>query len=372
MAGITTINEFVNIQLSMNQFNQMDSIVNITRKLVERLQEDRRGTAINFDRADLFRNNRAKAKLIAFKEKIADNVAAAVKAQKAIEWVDKNLLAMKNQLELLLGTTSDESRTATAASFNEHLSELNAKVDGANHTINYRNINLVGNVTSTSFKTDDLYSPTSPGGSYRLIEGTYLGTNYTITDSDGNLWRLNEGDSQYEQIASDGTDVKTGIVLSTEGLTIDSYDATTGDVTFGGSGSLTGTINKGGLGVMKSEFYNDFADDASVQAAIDDINAAIVYAGSKGSSIKANAVLLDGNISLTKLKIEKLERERANIIAEEFDATTAAARAANLKMQLAINNINMLTSASNGLVENMINLVNGPQKAGGLFGMMGF
>ena len=87
MAGISTIGEIINIQLSKNQFNQMDSLVNITRKLVERMQEDRRGTAINFDRADLFRNNQAKAKLIAFKEKISDNITAAVKAQKAIEWV---------------------------------------------------------------------------------------------------------------------------------------------------------------------------------------------------------------------------------------------------------------------------------------------
>ncbi|MDP7600143.1 MAG: hypothetical protein QF605_02050 [Rhodospirillales bacterium] len=38
-----------------------------------------------------------------------------------------------------------------------------------------------------------------------------------------------------------------------------------------GTDTITGTLNRCGLGVLNSDYYSSFADDTTVQEAIDDI-----------------------------------------------------------------------------------------------------
>ena len=71
-------------------------------------------------------------------------------------------------------------------------------------------------------------------------------------------------------------------------------------------------------------------------------------------------------------KIENFEDEKDRIRAEELDASKAVSKAADVKLRLALDNINLLSSLNNGLVENMLALSTGPSKAQGVFGMMGY
>ena len=60
------------------------------------------------------------------------------------------------------------------------------------------------------------------------------------------------------------------------------------------------------------------------------------------------------------------------MISEELDASKALSKAADTKLRLALINIDMISQANSALVENMLTLSNGPQKAAGLFGLMGY
>ena len=160
--------------------------------------------------------------------------------------------------------------------------------------------------------------------------------------------------------------------MPAEGMTIESYDPVSGAITYGGTGTLDGTLQRVGLNILTSEYYKNFADDASVQTAIGDIDKALAILNHEGSSIIADAAVLEGRIKLVETKINSLESEKDLIVSEEVDASNAVTKAADLKLRMALINLDLLSASSNGLVENMLSLSRGPQKASGLFGLMGY
>ena len=135
---------------------------------------------------------------------------------------------------------------------------------------------------------------------------------------------------------------------------------------------MTGTLKRAGLELLTSEYYNNFADDTSVQNAINDIDNAVTITNKKGSSILADATLLEARIKLINSKIRNLEDEKLRIKAEELEASSAKTKAADVKVQLALNNINLLSQVGSGLIENMMTLSAGPSKALGVFGLLGY
>ena len=367
------INGIVDTQLSHNQFNSMSAISLISQRLLERSKEDSADVAVNFERPAILRATREISKMVAFKERISDSVSAVSKAKDAINWTKTYLNRAKTDLSNILGSSSSADRTAAATSFDGHLSNINGKVNGANQLIEFNNINLIGNTEGPDWKTDDIYTPTSnAGGGILEIKGAFLGVDFQVTDTNGLHWRLDAIDKTFYQYSSDGTGKRTGQSMPAEGMTIESYDPISGAITYGGTGTLDGTLQRVGLNILTSEYYKNFADDASVQTAIGDIDKALAILNVEGSSIKADAAILEGRIKLVDAKINGFEAEKDLIVSEEIDASNAVTKAADLKLRLSLLNLDLLSAASNGLVENMLSLSRGPQKASGLFGMMGY
>ena len=373
--AITTdpINGIVDTQLSHNQFNSMSAISLISQRLLERSKEDSADVAVNFERPEILRATRMISKMVAFKEKISDSVSAVSKAKDAINWTKTYLNRAKTDLSNILGSSSSADRTAAATSFDGHLSNIDGKANGANQLVGFNNINLIGNTEGPDWKTDDIYTPTSnAGGGILEIKGAFLGVDFQVTDTNGLHWRLDAIDKTFYQYSSDGTGKRTGQSMPAEGMTIESYDPISGAITYGGTGTLDGTLQRVGLNILTSEYYKNFADDASVQTAIGDIDKALAILNVEGSSIKADAAILEGRIKLVDAKINSFEAEKDLIISEEVDASNAVTKAADLKLRMSLINLDLLSAASNGLVENMLSLSRGPQKASGLFGLMGY
>ena len=304
----------MNTQLALNQFNSQDSIALITKKLVERNREERADVAVDFERADYLRASKEIARMTTFKEKVADNVAAANKARSALEWTEKYLNNAKTELNQILGSTSSTDRAAAAEAFDGFIRDINSRVSGANVLVDgYRNVNLVGNTQGPDWTTDTIFTPTSDkGAGFAVIEGSFLGIDFQVTDSGGLNWRLDGGDNTFYQYRNDGSGERTGLSVPAEGLTVDSYDADTGSVTYGGSGSLSGTLTRVGLGLLQSQYYGDFTNDTSVQTAINDIDEALSTLAREGAPIIADAALLGGRIDLVNSKIENFEDEKVD------------------------------------------------------------
>ena len=368
-----SINGIVDTQLSHNQFNSMSAISLISQRLLERSKEDSADVAVNFESPAILRATREISKMVAFKERISDSVSAVSKAKDPINWTKTYLNRAKTDLSNILGSSSSADRTAAATSFDGHLNNIHGKVNGANQLVGFNNINLIGNTEGPDWKTDDIYTPTSnAGGGILEIKGAFLGVDFQVTDTNGLHWRLDAIDKTFYQYSSDGTGKRTGQSMPAEGMTIESYDPISGAITYGGTGTLDGTLQRVGLNILTSEYYKNFADDTSVQTAISDIDKALAILNHEGSSIIADAAVLEGRIKLVDAKINSFEAEKDLIISEEVDASNAVTKAADLKLRMSKINIDLLSAASNGLVENMLSLSRGPQKASGLFGLIGY
>lgn len=367
-----SLSQTISVALAQGEFNSQLSIVNIARQLVARAEAEKPDTAVNFREPALLRANTEKGRLLDFKARTADQLSALTKAKSGIEFIEKHLATLKTNLQSITSSSTSEERAAAAAEFNELYGKINAQADGANQTINYIPTNLIGSGSLPEFTTDDLYAKVSPNGGSIRVEGQFLGTDFVVEDSSGFLWHEDENRGVYVQYASDGTGLPTGNEISTEGLTISSFDPDSGAVTFGGSGSLTGTVNRAGLGVLKSEFYNDFASDADVTQAIADIDAALATVASGGSFIKAQATLVEGRANSVTTSLSNLESEIDDLIDKQLDENQAEIAAADLKLRLALNNINLISQNNQGLVENMVIASQGLAAAPGVFGTLGY
>ena len=371
---MSSIGDIVNAHVSRNEVTGMSSLVTITEKLVERMNERKSSQAVDFDNnSDYRRGKREIGKLQSFKDQISNNVTVSSKAQTALSWIEKHMDNMRTKLQSILGSTSQEDRKSTASDFNKLWEKINDSADGANHIINFQNINLIGNTKGPDWETDDVYTRTSQKGGYTTIEGAYLGTNFELIDGDGNSWRLAENGEFYKQYDSSGSE--TGKKISSNEITISSFDSANDNSPLtlsNGTDSISGTINRGGLKILQSEYYNNFTDDTSIQNAINDIDKAIIYFDTKAARIRGNTTLLQSNNDLIKEQIAKLEKEVADIVSIEIKENGAKSRAEGLKFALTMNNMNLISQNNQGLIQNMLQAAQGPGKAGGIFGLLGY
>lgn len=372
MVQTTTIHDYVSIALGRNDMAAKRNLITIAQRLVERQQEERKNNEVNFDNPQMYRDRQQKAKLMAFKARVADSMSVLTKARTAIGFIEKHLNEMKTALEGLSSASTADERATAAATFDTARGKINAQADGASQMVNYRTINLIGNKEGPDWEGDKLFTPYNRSGSFIQVDGAYLGSDFVIEEADGTVWKRNgEGDTLI-QYPADGSSVPTGSEISLDGLTITSYDSATGAITYGGSGSLTGTLTRGGLEVLESEYYSGFADDASVAEALADVEAAITAVTVKGADIKAKSSMLTGNVDMAKEQIAKLEKDIAAMVSANVKEMAANQRAAQLKMTLALNNVNLISAANSGLVENMLSLASTRERAAGIFGMMGY
>jgi len=371
MASGSSINDLVQIRLNAGQTNLADSLVLITQQVVARVQEERadKRVLINDD-LQWVEAHREKSKLVSFKARISDNVSALTKASNALDWVESNLNEMKTLLQGLSDSSTTEERAAAAEEFDELYEDINSRVNNAHQRIGYQNVNLIGNTHGPNWTTDNLYTPSSMSGGYLSVEGQYAGAEFVIEDADGDYWRIEETKNGFVEYDSSGA--ATGNVVSLDGLTLDSYDSSTGAVTYSGSDSLSGTLQRGGIELLSSEYYSDFADQTSIDEAIDDIDSALTAISQKGAIIKGQASLIEGNFDLLAEKIAHLDGEIQNRVAVTTQENAELQRATNVKIGLIVNNLNLTTAANTGLIENMLALTEGVPSAGGIFGLMGY
>ena len=363
------LQDYIATQVTKNQQSSLDSIALISKKLVERLQAETPKEAVNLTRPDYVAASNERARLMAYKSNVADELSAMTKAKSAVSWATAKLNDMMQAAQNILGSTDPAARAEAAQTFDDALQFLNDKVDAAGQKIGYQTVNLVGG-KGADFHSDNLYIHSSATGTRTMVDGAYMGSHYNVKDASGLIWSFSQPDNAYVQYDANGD--PTGNTVSADGLTVQSYDSTTGAVTFGGSGSLSGTLVRGGNGVLDSQFYNGFATEADVQKAIDDVVSAMNYTNSKGAFLTATATMMqDANTTILK-KVSNLNKEIDSITSEELDASTAKTKAAKLKISLAVNNINLVAQHSTSLVQNLIDANSGGSPAYGVFGMMGY
>ncbi len=371
---MSSISDLVTAQVSSNELSGMSSLVTITEKLVERMNEEKASQAVDLDNNVDYQRAKSKiAKIQGFKNRISDSVSTASKAETAMGWIEKHLDDMRTSLLSTLGSTSAEDRENVAKEFDRLWDRINSRADGANQIINYINYNLIGNTHAPEWKTEDVYTQTNQSGGYTIIKGAYLGSQFAIKDAEGYFWRLIENEEVYKQFDSTGS--STGTKISSKDMVISSFETSNNGETVtlsNGTDTVSGTLDRGGLGILNTEYYDEFTNDISIQDAINDIDKAIIYFDAKAARLRGNAALLHSNDDLMKEQIAQLEKDVAGIVTTEIKENGAKSKAAQLKLALTLNNLNLVTQNNQGLIQNMLQAAQGPGEAFGVFGLMGY
>ena len=274
----------------------------------------------------------------------------------------------------MIGSTSAETRQQISKDYDDLIKKISTVVDGATQNFGFRSVNLVGNFEGSSPEHNKLLIPTrETGGGALQFEGMDLGANFKIIDEGGFTWKLDKIDNKfYQHTVVNDLITKTGLSISADDLNVSSYDPNSGSITLGGSQPLSGTLVRSGLNILTSEYHQNFSDDTLVQRAINDLETAITKLDIDTPPLVTKAKRLEKSLEGIDLRIKILEKEKDTIRQEELDASRAVSLAADMKLQLTLNNMNLLTSGNNAIVENMLSLTSGVAKGPGVFGFMGF
>jgi len=182
---------------------------------------------------------------------------------------------------------TDDERRQHANEFDQLLGKLNIKVSSSGSVYG----NLVGNSIRDIFAPQPIIYHTRPDSQVtQSVAGVFSGSDYTITDSDGNVYFTDRYGSNIQKFPFDDS-VDPTVIASTDTV---SYDSDTGAVSLTRSGEtdpyLSGTLERKGLGVVHSFLYGDFTDPDKLDTALQDLDAA-------SSKLRFNITLIESQLT---------------------------------------------------------------------------
>lgn len=220
--------------------------------------------------------------------KLESTVKAVTKARDTLVTL-KGFLSDLRKLVVLSQSDSidDAERRRHADSFDQIVGKLNIKVRSSGGV----STNLIGSSIRDIFEPGEIRYKTKPDSPVsQTVTGIYSGSDYTITDGDGNVFFADLFGAQLNQFPFDD---------SVDGETIGdndtvSYDSDTGAISITHAGEsdpfIAGTLERKGLGVLHSYLYGNFTDPALLDEALADIDAA-------SAKLRFNIAVIEGQLT---------------------------------------------------------------------------
>jgi hypothetical protein len=232
----------------------------------------------NVNQARLERQARESERILKGYAKLTIKQKRAVKTlDKVNDRLDQMKAIMLEARELIVcaqapGATPENQRDL-ANRFDQLLGKYNLKAKGAG----FFGVNLIGGSIRDIFDAGSLDVPSKPGSLVDTVyAGNFLGSDYVITDNDGNKFLPSLFHASVIQFPNaDAAD--SGVLLKNDDTIV--YDRTTGAISITRSGESTpileGTLETKGVGVLGSYFYGNFQDPDKLDDALEDITAAL-------------------------------------------------------------------------------------------------
>ena len=249
--------------------------------------------------------------------KLDRTVRATERAVEKLVELKTILSDMRKQIVLAQSDTIDDTqRGKHAQTFDQLLGQLNSKVRSGG-TLD----NLIGSSIRDIFEPAGITYQTKPDSPVtKTVGGIYSGSDYVITDGDGNKHFADLYGSLLQQFPFD--DEVEGELISAAD-TVD-YDSDTGAISITHAGEadpfVTGTLERKGLGVLHSYLYGKFTDADLRDEALADLDAA-------SSKLRFNIAIMEGE--LTKITAqrdfnEKLVNDHSALASKIMSQNTAS------------------------------------------------
>ncbi|MCP4394243.1 MAG: hypothetical protein GY804_08285 [Alphaproteobacteria bacterium] len=298
---------------------------------------------------------------------LGDVGIARTKAEGAVEEADKissYLLEMRAAVE---GAANNTESTNFKDTFNEKVRQTNV---AASTYGEYDN--LIGGVDRITREPNTLSYVDDFGATETKLTGTDLSADFRITSEDGTVWTPDLGAStleQYEGITNDVLGAKTKISTSTTtGLTLVSYDETSGAITLtaridGEDQTISGKLDRYGTKLMSSWFYNDFENEEGIKRAYADINSAenITAIGRAQSTL--NLSITESSEASIRKKTDALKEDKTENLEKQTEAQLKLKEEYELQYNAMAENIEMMKSQQASYLNIFGNSLSGDSKS---------
>jgi hypothetical protein len=329
-------------------FNQRISAI-AQERILQQLQDDLDNYASPYTTKINLLNERA-SRLTDLKFGITEGQKAIEASTEKFEEIDSILFDMKTYIEKAEANPDDSDYYAYL--HNEAIKKLNKLVDKAS----FGETNLIGNNGRANFRenfaTNSKSLKVTEGGSQITLQGVYLGTDDFITDENGQKWLINRTANSIQSFDSYPKESASEEV-SIDGFTLDSFDDATDAVTFTVDGvQHTGTVTRGGLGVMNKHLYDNFASADGRARAADDIAAARTKLKTNMALLESQKTIVDQRLNRVATLADDLKAEEFDYIERELTEKAAYQRSLSVKATLSMQNLSLLgDNSTNVLVD---------------------
>lgn len=193
--------------------------------------------------------------------------------------------------------------------------------------------NLLGRSGSDYTYTTNTYGVTD------TVSRQFLGTDYTITDTGGNIWTRDRGGFLLRQY--DASYARTGNYAAlTGGVRLDSISGATVTFTINYNSTsaqqFTGTLSTSGLGLLDAWLYDDLKTSAGRSRALTDVHQA-------QAGVKAATAQLNGKLAMAKYNLGRASLNVTTSL-DAIDATTKSHMLQLQKVQAANGQQNALST----------------------------
>lgn len=285
-------------------------------------------------------------RLVNVKSSIMNAQFAYEQASESMDTVISTLLDMRSQI-----VNSETDYTYSREQFDSMYASINSTVDGYS-----REYNPIGNVDRSSWLPNTIEYKTNAMGDMAYTQGTYAGADFKITMADGSVWRPDSGTSIMEKFGADGTKDTTYTVAMTNAVQLAAYDEATGSITIevtvnAGQAPevFTGTLERGGLGVMPSWFYRSqssidaglpaLSSEEDRQMAFDDLNNASINADVAKATVGAGAAKINSAIGKVDTLISENTVAQRDAMVDNLTELTDIQNEVQRQYQVMANNL---------------------------------
>jgi hypothetical protein len=311
---------------------------------------------------------RQQSDLAGRKARINEAVTVVKQALSQFDYLKNHVTYMRDQLDQLEDGELTPSEVAT--NWDNKLRKINQLADAGAKILkdgkNYYPKNLIDTQSRSSFTTQTLYAPYNAQGETYAIGGVFLGTDYYITeDGSGDFWNSDTGYASSEDAVGTLSEYAsypsspTGVNDAVSAITLDSFDRSTGAVTFTLSDAtqISGTVTRGGLGLLDAFLYGNFdtsVDPNAIDNARADLDKAEALLLNTQAQYRGDLATLQSRVDVFDTQISGISTDVANRVRNLQSDKEANLMSAQLEYLVTKFDFALLAGRGNTLIKTLV------------------
>lgn len=328
--------------------NQISESLRVAQNaLAERANKQLSKPAVDFADSRLTRPQSERDKLQRAKDSFVEEATLLSTVASNLNKSTAVLTEVKTKLAALTAASTPAERALAAKALDDAILFVNKF---ANTAGGYGE-NPIGKPQNGSFKTANLFVTSGGTGATTFLQGKFLGAEFTVTDGAGKTWHLDRATQTLSEFDTYPTE-PTGTSYAMADVSLTSFDEATGAVTLNTpGGAVGGTMQKFGVGVLDSFFFNGLSSDQDVTNAMASLDAALARFAIDKLPFTGAAVALEGRLGQFNTKIKELDKQISAITSDMISEKTAADKALKAKIQIQQNMLALTVGSSGAMVD---------------------